>query len=91
MIAAGYDLPYVQAQVGHLDPTVTLAVYAHVMRRPDREQLKAEIRAVLGVAPAPSDAELRDHSRTRDTRQSEPDVGRRRGNEKAGNGRGVER
>ena len=26
MIAAGYDLPYVQAQVGHADPAVTLAI-----------------------------------------------------------------
>jgi integrase len=52
MIAPGYDLPYVQAQVGHADPTVTLAIYAQVMRRADREQLKAEIRGLLGVLPA---------------------------------------
>lgn len=49
MIAAGYDLPYVQAQVGHDDPSVTLSIYAQVMRRADREQLKAEIRELLGV------------------------------------------
>jgi integrase len=48
-IAAGFDIPYVQAQVGHADPSVTLAVYAQVMRRPDRDQLRAEIREVLGV------------------------------------------
>jgi integrase len=50
MIAAGYDLPYVQAQVGHDDPTVTLAVYAQVMRTADRDQLRAEIRDLLGVS-----------------------------------------
>ncbi len=52
MIAAGYDLPYGQAQVGHADPTVTLGIYAQVMRRGDREELKAEIRDLLGVAAA---------------------------------------
>jgi integrase len=50
MIAAGYDLPYVQAQVSHDHPNITLAIYAQVMRRADREQLKAEIRGLLGVA-----------------------------------------
>jgi integrase len=50
VIAAGYDPPYVQAQVGHDDPSVTLSIYAQVMRRADREQLKAEIRELLGVA-----------------------------------------
>ena len=41
MIAAGYDLPCVQAQVGHANPSVTLAVYAQVMRRADRDELRA--------------------------------------------------
>jgi integrase len=54
MIAAGYDLPYVQAQVGHADPAVTLAIYAQVMRRADRDELKAEIRDLLGEAQAAS-------------------------------------
>lgn len=48
MLAAGYDLPYVQDQVGHRDPTTTLAIYAQVIRRPDRDRLKAEIRELLG-------------------------------------------
>lgn len=51
-IAAGFDIPYVQAQVGHADPSVTLSFYAQLIRRPDRDQLRAEIRALLGVAPA---------------------------------------
>jgi integrase len=48
-IAAGFDIPYVQAQVGHVDPSVTLAVYAQVMRRSDRDELRTEIRELLGV------------------------------------------
>jgi integrase len=48
LLAAGYDLPYVQAQVGHVDPTTTLGIYAQVMARRDRDQLRAEIRILLG-------------------------------------------
>lgn len=48
-IAAGFDLPYIQAQVGHLHPTTTLAIYAQLMARPDRDQLRAEIRELLGA------------------------------------------
>jgi integrase len=78
MIAAGYDLPYVQAQVGHADPSVTLAVYAQVMRRADRDELRAEIRGLLGVAQPAPNGDLRAPDRAR---------------EKAGNGRelGLER
>jgi integrase len=65
MIAAGYDLPYVQAQVGHDDPNVTLSMYAQVMRRADRDELKAEIRELLGVS-----------SEGRATGQSQRSVGR---------------
>jgi len=48
MMAAGFDVPYVRAQVGHRDPAVTLAVYAQVIERPDRDQLRAEMRELLG-------------------------------------------
>jgi len=72
MIAAGYDLPYVQAQVGHADPAVTLSIYAQVMRRADRDQLRAEIRGLLGVTHATSNGDGRLSDRIR---------------EKAGNGR----
>jgi integrase len=48
MLAAGFDLPYVQDQVGHADPTTTLAVYAKVIRRPDRDAMRTEMRALLG-------------------------------------------
>jgi integrase len=48
MLAAGFDVPYVQDQVGHVDPTTTLAIYARVIRRPDRDQVRADMRALLG-------------------------------------------
>ncbi len=48
MLAAGFDLPYIQDQVGHVDPTTTLAIYAKVIRRPDRDTVRAEMRALLG-------------------------------------------
>jgi hypothetical protein len=34
VLAGGFDMPYVQAQVGHRDAAVTLSVYAQVIRRP---------------------------------------------------------
>jgi integrase len=49
MIAAGFDPPYIQAQVGHLDATTTLAIYAQVIARPDRDQLRDGMRALLGI------------------------------------------
>jgi integrase len=55
MLAAGHDIPYVQAQVGHADPTVTLAVYAQLIRRPDRDEMRRELRAFLET-PVDEDA-----------------------------------
>jgi hypothetical protein len=84
MVAAGYDLPYIQAQVGHMNPTTTLATYAQLMRRSDREQLRTEIRKLLGV-------ETEGASRAERSRHqiSPPQVGaaRLRAAEKAGKGR----
>lgn len=48
MLAAGFDVPYVRAQVGHRDPAVTLTVYAQVIDRPDRDRMRAEMRELLG-------------------------------------------
>jgi integrase len=67
MLAAGFDVPYVQDQVGHANPTTTLAVYARVIRRADRDALRAELRELLGEdRPAPDELavrrELSDHS-----------------------------
>lgn len=87
MVAAGYDLPYVQAQVGHVDPTTTLAIYAQLIARHDRDELRAEIRALLGVdEPAravtpPLAPGL----------QGTPAVTRLKAAEKAGNGRTTHR
>lgn len=50
MLAAGFDLPYVQEQVGHQDPSTTLKIYAQVIRRPDRDRLRVEMQALLGGA-----------------------------------------
>ena len=52
MLAAGFDVPYVRAQVGHRDPAVTLGVYAQVIERPDRDRLRAEMRELLGDGAA---------------------------------------
>ena len=41
MLAAGADVPYVQAQVGHKDPKLTLRIYALVLQRRDRRQFGA--------------------------------------------------
>jgi hypothetical protein len=38
MLEAGAPVPYVQAQVGHEDPTTTLHIYAQVLKRRDRQR-----------------------------------------------------
>jgi integrase len=38
MFAAGADVPYVQGQVGHIDPDLTLKIHALVLRRRNRRQ-----------------------------------------------------
>jgi integrase len=62
MLAGGHDIPYVQSQVGHEDPATTLGIYARLIRRPDREQLRHELRTFIDTplaeavpsAPAPA-------------------------------------
>jgi integrase len=39
LLSAGAEVPYVQAQVGHRDPKITLEVYAQVLKRRDRSRL----------------------------------------------------
>lgn len=48
MLAAGFDVPYVQDQVGHSDPATTLAIYARVIRRPDRDAMRVGMRELFG-------------------------------------------
>jgi hypothetical protein len=38
MFAAGAEIPYVRAQVGHADSKVTLEIYARVLKRRDRDE-----------------------------------------------------
>ncbi len=38
MLSAGAEVPYVQAQVGRKDPTLTLRIYALVLKRRSRRQ-----------------------------------------------------
>ena len=84
MVAAGYDLPYIQAQVGHLHPTTTLAIYAQLMARRDRDQLRAEIRELLGVEPERAEKSLTSSLRTSHTERGGAHL---RAAEKAGKGR----
>ena len=39
MFAAGAEIPYVMAQVGHEDSKVTLQIYAQVLKRRDRDDI----------------------------------------------------
>ena len=41
-LALGEDVPYVMAQVGHVDPKVTLSIYAQVMFRGEGERERLE-------------------------------------------------
>ncbi|MDQ6818862.1 MAG: site-specific integrase [Actinomycetota bacterium] len=87
MVAAGYDLPYIQAQVGHTNPTTTLAIYAQLMRRNDREQLRTEIRNLLGVETERATEALRSSPRVG---PQQPRAARvRAAAEKAGKGRAL--
>ena len=56
MLEAGAPVPYVQGQVGHEDPTTTLAIYAQVLKRRDRRRLGEAFDALMAdaVPSAPS-------------------------------------
>lgn len=47
MLSAGAEVPYVQAQVGHADPKVTLEIYAIVLKRRERRQFAAAFDALV--------------------------------------------
>ena len=47
MFAAGAELPYVMAQVGHDDSKVTLEIYARILKRRDRDQIGRAFDALL--------------------------------------------
>lgn len=65
LYALGHDPAYVSAQVGHADEKFTLKLYAHTMRRSEKEL--AELRALVEGRPltAADDAAFRDSIGTR--------------------------
>jgi hypothetical protein len=55
MLEAGAPVPYVQAQVGHEDPTTTLKIYAQVLRRRDRKHHGQAFDALMtNAVPSPA-------------------------------------
>ncbi len=65
MFAAGAELPYVMAQVGHDDSKVTLEIYAQVLKRRDREQIARAFDDLL-VGQAGNATSLEAHAAKRD-------------------------
>jgi hypothetical protein len=51
-LAAGCDPAYVQQQVGHTDPTLTLRIYQQLLKRKRREEYRARVNDLLGTSPA---------------------------------------
>jgi hypothetical protein len=43
---------YVQQQVGHTDPTLTLRIYQQLLKRKRREEYRARVNDLLGTSPA---------------------------------------
>jgi integrase len=52
LLAAGCDPAYVQQQVGHTDPTLTLRIYQQLLKRKRREEYRARVNDLLGTSPA---------------------------------------
>ena len=60
MFAAGAEIPYVMAQVGHEDSKKTLEIYARVLKRRDRDDIgKAFDHLLLGRVGAANASEER--------------------------------
>jgi integrase len=52
LLAAGCDPAYVQQQVGHTDPTLTLRIYQQLLKRKRREEYRTRVNELLGTSPA---------------------------------------
>jgi integrase len=52
LLAAGCDPAYVQQQVGHTDPTLTLRIYQQLLKRKRREEYRDRVNDLLGTWPA---------------------------------------
>ena len=60
MIAQGENLKYIQTQLGHSSPTVTLNVYAHLMKPTNQEAACRLENAVFGESSSKMVAETRE-------------------------------
>jgi hypothetical protein len=79
MFAAGAEIPYVMAQVGHEDSKVTLEIYARVLKRRDRDDIgRAFDHLLLGRVGAASASETRSATQIR-TRHDRGEHARNRG------------
>jgi integrase len=87
LVAGGYDLPYVQAQVGHNNPSLTLSIYAQLMRRADRDELRTEIRELLESPSVPAAEGTAAPPIAQEAAPLTTATGRFRAAEKAGKGR----
>jgi integrase len=52
LLAAGCDPAYLQQQVGHTDPTLTLRIYQQLLKRKRREEYRDRVNELLGTSPA---------------------------------------
>jgi integrase len=52
LLAAGCDPAYVQQQVGHTDPMLTLRIYQQLLKRKRREEYRDRVNELLGTSPA---------------------------------------
>jgi integrase len=52
LLAAGCDPAYVQQQVGHTDPMLTLRIYQQLLKRKRREEYRERVNELLGTSPA---------------------------------------
>lgn len=52
LLAAGCDPAYVQQQVGHTDPTLTLRIYQQLLKRKRREEYRTRVNDLLGTSPS---------------------------------------
>jgi integrase len=52
LLAAGCDPAYVQQQVGHTDPMLTLRIYQQLLKRRRREEYRTRVNELLGTSPA---------------------------------------
>jgi integrase len=80
MFAAGAEIPYVMAQVGHDDSKVTLEIYARVLKRRDRDDIgRAFDHLLLGRAETERDAPELTSQPPEESARKRPRAGRNSG------------